>query len=128
MDVLRGEILATALRVGEQRVAAVDDEVSRFEQRRELVDHGVHRRARLDHDHRLARTLERADKFLHRLGGNDVLVLGAALGEFFRDRSGAVEHRDGEALALHVQDEVFAHDGEADEPDVAVAGRSCHNR
>ena len=37
-------------------------------------------------------------------------------------------NRHGKAFAFHVQDEVFAHDGEADEADVAGAGRSCHNQ
>ena len=52
------EILAAALRVGEKRIAAVDDDVAFFEQRRELIDDGIDRRAGLDHDHRFARPLQ----------------------------------------------------------------------
>src|SRR5262249_30963815 len=39
-------------------------------------------------------------------------------------RSGAVEDGDGEAFALHVEDKVLAHHGEADEAD--VCGSAAH--
>jgi hypothetical protein len=39
--------------------------------------------------------------------------LGASCGEFFRDLSGAIEHRDRKTLGFHVQDEILAHDTEA---------------
>ncbi len=62
----RFQILAAALGVGEKGVAAVDNHVALFEERNELIDDRINRRAGFDHDHRLARTLQRADKFLHR--------------------------------------------------------------
>ena len=40
--------------------------------------------------------------------------------EFLRDFGGAVEDRDGETFRLHVEHEVFAHDGEADEANIAL--------
>ncbi len=40
------------------RVAGVDDDVARFQQRLELFDHGVHRLAGLDHDQDAARLLQ----------------------------------------------------------------------
>jgi len=51
------QILAAALGIGEKRIAAVDNHVSFFEQRDELIDHRVDRRAGFNHDHRLARAL-----------------------------------------------------------------------
>ena len=58
------ERLFAALRVGPERVAAVDDDVAGFEQRDELLDDRVHRRAGLDHDLRAARALQRGDEIL----------------------------------------------------------------
>ena len=46
--------------------------------------------------------------------------LAAFGGEFLRDLGGAIENRDGEAFRLHVEDEVFAHDGEADEANITL--------
>ena len=60
------EILAAPLGVGEERIAAVDDDVAFFQERRELTDDRIDRRAGLDHDHRFARPLQRADEFFHR--------------------------------------------------------------
>ena len=51
--------LVAALGVAEVRVAAVDDRVALVEQRRELLDHRVDRRAGLDHGHDRPRALER---------------------------------------------------------------------
>ena len=53
------ERLFAALRVGPERIAAVDDDVAGLEQRDELVDDRIDRRAGLDHDLRLARALQR---------------------------------------------------------------------
>ena len=38
-------------------------------------------------------------------------ALGAPLGEFIGDGSGSVEHRHAKALALYIEDEIFAHYG-----------------
>ncbi len=62
---LRQRVEAT-LRVAEERIAAVDDDVARIEVREQLLDHRVDRVAGLDHAHQHARALQRADPFLHR--------------------------------------------------------------
>ena len=107
--------LAAALRIGEERVAAVDDQVARFEQRHELVDDRVHGRTRLDHDHRLARALERAHELLHRLRRYDAFA-GCPLEEANFSVTAVVRLKTAteNPFALHVEDEVFAHDGESD--------------
>ena len=74
---LRFEIFAAPLRVGEKRIAAVDDDVAFLEQRHELRDDRVDRRAGFDHDHRFARLGERADEFLHRLRRLNVFPFAA---------------------------------------------------
>ena len=88
------QILAAALRIGEKRIAAVDDDVAFFEQRRELTDDRIDRRAGLDHDHRFARTLESADEFFHRARRLDVFSLGSTGGELLGDLRGAIENGD----------------------------------
>ena len=40
--------------------------------------------------------------------------------EFFRDLGGAIEHRDRKTLGFHVQDEVFAHDTEANQANITL--------
>src|ERR1041385_7433755 len=48
------EIFATALRVGEKRIAAIDDDVAFFQKRHQLADDLIDRLAGLDHDHDLS--------------------------------------------------------------------------
>ena len=120
MDSLSFELLAAALRVGEERIAAVDDDVALLEKRHELADDRIDRRAGLDHDHRLARSLQGADELLHRRGRLNVFSLSAIGGELLRDGGRAVEDSDLEALRLHVEDEIFAHDGQADEANITL--------
>ena len=55
MDSRALQFFSAALRVGEKRISAVDNDVAFFQQRRDLLDHGVNRRARLYHDHCFAR-------------------------------------------------------------------------
>ena len=46
------------------RVATIDEQISLLEQRRDLVDHSIHRSARLDHHQDPARTLQFIDEVL----------------------------------------------------------------
>ena len=92
------EVLAAPLRVGEKRVAAVDDDIAFLEERHELIDDRVDRRAGLDHDHRFARPLQGADKFLHRRRRLNVFSFGAIGGKLLRHGGRAIENRDREAL------------------------------
>ena len=52
--------------------------------------------------------------------GDDVFSFAAAGGKLFRHRGGAVENGDGEAFRFHVEDEVFAHHGEADQANITL--------
>jgi hypothetical protein len=51
------DLPGAADRVGEQAVAAVDQDIARIEQRQQLIDHGVDRRTSLDEHQDLARPL-----------------------------------------------------------------------
>ena len=75
MNTLFLQRLLAPLRVGLEGVAAVDDHLSRFEQRDELLDHCIHRRAGFDHDLRATRLLERTNEILERLRENEVSAL-----------------------------------------------------
>ena len=108
----------TAGGVGKMRVAAVDQNVARLEQRGQLVDHVIDRKPRLDHDHDLPRRLERRDQVHDRMRADDLLPLGSSLDERVDLGGRTIEHGDGESVALHVQDEVFTHHGQADQADV----------
>ena len=65
------------LGVGEERVAAVDDDVARFEKGEQLVDHVVDGRARLHHDHDRAGSLSAPTKSSHRRGRAAIVAFAA---------------------------------------------------
>ena len=80
----------------------------------------------LDHDHDLARPLQRGDEILDGVAADDLLPLASAVDEVVDLGGRAVEDGHGEAVALHVQDEVLAHHGQADQADVGGRGRGAH--
>src|SRR4029077_19913319 len=104
-----------SLGVGEERISAVDDHIPFLEQRRQLSDYGIDGRPRFHHHHGDTGFFKRPDKFLQRAGGLVLFFLAAFSAKFFRDLSGAIEHRDRKTLRFHVQDEIFAHDTGADQ-------------
>ena len=114
------QVFATALGVGEKRIAAVDDYVAFLEQRRELVDDCVHRRTGLDHDHRLPWSLQRGEEFLHRARRHDIFPLGLTGCKLVGHIGGPVKNGHGKSLRFHVEDEVLAHDGQADQSDITL--------
>ena len=114
------EIFAAPLRVGEKRIAAVDDDVAFFQKRRELADDRIDRRAGFDHDHRFARPLQRADELFHRVGRLDVFSFAASGQNLSVTSVRAVEHGDGKSFRFHVEDEVFAHHRETDQSNIAL--------
>ena len=118
--------------VGPVGVAAVDDEVARFEERDELVDHRIDRRPGLHHDHDRAWRRQRTDERLDR-GGRGELALAAVVGdERVGLRRRAVVHGDREAVGRDVAGEVLAHHRESGEPEVQPAAgldrRACSSR
>ena len=64
--------------------------------------------------------LSAADKFLQRAGRLNVFFLAAFCGKFFRDLGGAIVHCDRKTFGFHVQDEIFAHDTEADQANITL--------
>jgi hypothetical protein len=105
--------------VGEVRVAAVDDDVVRLEQRRQLAEHLVDRGAGGDHHHDAARPFERAHQILEALRAGE-LVAGVILEEGVGPVGLEVPHRDRKAVLLDVEREVAAHRAEADDGEAAA--------
>ncbi len=64
--------------------------------------------------------LQQADHFLDGVRADDVGALGFVGEEIVHLGDGAVEGHDGEAVVVHVQNEVLAHDGQADQCDVSL--------
>ena len=121
MDALFLERFFAALRVGPERIAAVNDDVAGLEQRDELIDDRIHGRACFHHDLCAARAFECADEIFECLRENKVFSFSAPGFKRVNDARGAVENGDVKAARFHVQDEVFAHHGEANQADVTSA-------
>ena len=66
------------------------------------------------------------DQILERVRADDLLPFGPAGHELVDPGGGPVVDGHGVAAALDVQDEVLAHDGQADQADVCGAGRGGH--
>ena len=115
---LRFHVLRPPDGVGEVAVAAVDQDVPVLEEGQQLLDHAVHGAAGLHHHEDLAGLGEVRHQLLKAVAADDVLAGGPAVHEGVHLGGGAVEDGHGEALGLHVHDQVLAHDGEADEADV----------
>ena len=98
MDSSRFQLLFAPLGIRKERVSAVDEHIAFFQQRRNLIDHGVDRRAGFHHHHRYARLFQRRDEFLHRARRLNILSLGASGREFLGDFRGAIEHSDRKSL------------------------------
>src|SRR5262249_10560825 len=97
-------------------------------QRRELLDHSIDRRTGLDHDLGLARTLEGFDELIERFCENEIFALPAPGLELVYDIDRSIVNRDRETPAFHVQNQVFAHDGESDEANVSLLHKGSPNR
>ncbi|MNW59342.1 hypothetical protein D3C74_372530 [compost metagenome] len=123
MQALLLELGLAAARVGEVRVAGVDDDVALLEERDQLGDDGVRRAAGLDHDDDLAGTLERGDEVGHRLGRDEVAVVAVVGDERLGLGEGAVVHRDRVAVTSEVAGQVAAHDRESGDADLCAG---CH--
>jgi len=112
VDALCGEVALAALIVMEVRIAAVDDRVAGLEMLEEVLDLGLGRVARRDHDPDGAWLLELVDKLADRKGGGrplprDLLSSSPASGCRPRPR---------------------AHRGGGDEPCSRPSGRVRRNR
>ena len=114
------KILRTTRRVREMAVAAVDDDVAGLHFGNQQFDEIVDGLTGLDHQHDLVRTLQIGDQLFDAVCADDVLAFAAAVHEVVDFAYGTVEAGDGESLALHVQNQIFTHDGKTDQTDVSL--------
>ena len=83
-----------------------------------MLDHIVYGLSRFDHHKHLARLFQIVHQFFKAVAADDVLARGSAVYKFIYFFRRAVENRHREALRLHVHDQIFAHDGKADETNI----------
>ena len=113
-----------AIGVAVERIATVDDDVTGFQVRQDLLNELVHRRARFDHHHDPPGLFELRHEFGDGMGALDLGALRLVREEVVHLGGGAVVGHDGEAVVVHVENQILAHDGQADHCD--IAGRSAH--
>src|ERR1700736_5269993 len=94
MNAATFEIFAAPLRIGEQRITAVDNDVAFFEKWCEFADYLIDRIAGFDHDHRFARLFERTNKFFKRARRLDIFSFATTGREFLSDLCGAIKNGD----------------------------------
>ena len=105
------------------RVAAVDEDIAVVQQRQELFDHVVNGIARFDHHEHLAWFFQIVNQFFKAVAADDVFPGGSAGDKLVHLFGRPVENRHGEAFGLHVHDEIFAHDGKADQTNICFFHR-----
>ena len=104
--------------VREVGIAAVNENIAVVEKWQKLLDHVVYGLSSFDHHKHLARLFQIVNQFLETVAADDVFPGGSAVYKFVHFFRRAVEHGHGEALRLHVHDQVFTHNGKADETNI----------
>jgi hypothetical protein len=117
---LRLDISRPANRVLVVGVAAVDDNVARFQQQDQLFDEVVHRLPGFHQQHHAPRPLQRRHQLRQGMRADDGHPLGGARNKCIDHGGRAVVHGHGEAVVGHVQYQVLPHHGQADEGDVCL--------
>ena len=122
VDAVFPATVVAAARIAEIGIAAVDDDVPRIEERQQLVEHAVHGSAGHDHEHDLARPLQGSQE-IFQLEVARNLFMRPFLEELFRQVRRIVVNRNVIAVVGHVQGQVTAHDGHADDANIV----KCHS-
>ena len=113
----------TPFGVGVEGVAPIDQQISLFEEGRNLLDHGVDRVARLDHHQDPARFLQLRHKIFEGAGTDDLLASSTTRQKLLGFGVGAVVNDAGEAVALGVEHEVLTHHAKADQTEMGLVHR-----
>ncbi len=111
-------VFGAAVGVRKVRVAAVDDDVALLEMRQQLLDHLIDRVAGLHHQHDAPRPLQHFREFFDGMRADYLRALGFVVDELVDFGNGSIEDRHFVSVVVHVQDQVLAHDGKADQSDV----------
>src|ERR1017187_2335993 len=113
-------ILGSPVRIGEQRISAVDDDVALLQMGEKLVDGVVDHVAGLHHDHHPARRLEQPAQLLHGVRADHLRALGFILDEVVHLGDGAVEYRNLVAVIVHVENQILPHPRQANQANIAT--------
>ena len=101
-------------------VATINQQVTLFKKRGDLIHNRIHSRPGLDHHQDAAGTLQLADEVLEIGGSLNVLALSATVQEFLCFGVGAVVDNTGKSVPLGVEDEVLPHHAETDQTEVRL--------
>jgi hypothetical protein len=124
-DALLGQVFASSVGVRVVGVTSVDDDVALLDTSfEEGFDEGVNGGAGLDQQHHAAGFLELGDELLDAVGADDGLSLGLVGQEGVDFGDCSVEGHDSEAVISHVEDQILAHDGQANEAEIATVDMS----
>ena len=74
----------------------------------------------LDHEHHPARLLEQRGHFRERMRADDLGALGLVVEKIVHLGNGAVEGHHGEAVVVHVQNQILAHHGQPNQCNVSL--------
>ena len=119
LDVAFLQVMEATVRVGIERVAAIDDDVARLQVRQQFLDHLIDRLTGLDHDDDGARLGDRGNEFRDRLRRREAAFGAMLVDQFVGAGAVAVEHGDAKALASGVAGEIGAHHGETEHANIS---------
>jgi len=117
-DALLRQILGTAVAVWVMGVSTVNDDVALFDEGEHLLNEVVDRRTSHDQKHHTTRLLELGNELLNRMGSDNGFALGLILEEAIDLGDGSVESNNGEAVIRSVENQILAHDREANETEI----------
>ena len=112
------DVFLPAVGVVEKRIATIDNDVTGFEVRDDLVDELVDRLAGLDQHHDAARALELGDHFFDRVRPLHLRALGLIGQELIHLVGRTVVSHHGKPMIVHVQNQVLTHDSQADQGNI----------
>ena len=121
MQAASADFLLATNGVREVGVACVDDDVARFHQVGERVDHGVGRLSGLDHDDGGTRLDEAVHELFEGFCREEFAFAAVFVHELFGTTVGAVEHGHFVAVVCEVTREATAHCGKTDYADVCFS-------
>ena len=113
VQALTFDILGAADGIGEVAVAAVDDGITRCQDGQQLRDDLIHRLARANHQHHLARKLQAVGQLLPGMRADKALACTAPLHKMLHHAGPHIVYRHGKAVAFHIHGQVFPHDCQA---------------
>jgi hypothetical protein len=88
-----------------------------------LVDHLIHRVPSLHHQHHSPRFFQRPNQLLDRMGAYYLRIFGFVLDEFIHFGYGSIKHSHAITVVVHVQYQILAHYGQANQCDITILCR-----